>query len=91
MSSLTDIYVRDKHTGAVHKVGTNQHDALIVDENGTVHYYNMQNGCGCGADSRKNKTDGYEFLPGYYGDLGYMEDMRIVSEEELNNWKQNMY
>ena len=36
--SLIDLYVRDKSTGKIHKVGSDIHDGLWVDSNGTVHY-----------------------------------------------------
>ena len=42
--SLIDLYVKDRHTGLVHKVGTNKHDSLWVDSYGTVYYQNLQNG-----------------------------------------------
>lgn len=43
--TLIDIYVRDKSTGEIHRVGDNRHDSLDV-VNGKVLYYNLQNGCG---------------------------------------------
>lgn len=38
------IYVKDSNR--VHKIGENHHDTLIVNENGSLDYYNLQNGCG---------------------------------------------
>ena len=45
--SLTNLYIRDKYHGTIHRIGDNPHDCLTVDENGTVHYHNLQNGDGC--------------------------------------------
>lgn len=61
--SLIDLYVKDRHTGLVHKVGTNKHDSLWVDSYGTVYYQNLQNGDGCGSASKTDKEAGYEFIP----------------------------
>lgn len=44
---FTNLYIRDKYSGSVHRVGDNVHDMLYVDDEGTVHYCNMQNGDGC--------------------------------------------
>ena len=61
--ALIDLFVRDKITGEVHRVGEDVHDGLWVDDNGTVHYHNMQNGDGCAANSHTDIDAGYEFLP----------------------------
>ena len=59
--SLIDIYVRDKYTGRIHRVGDDVHDSFWVDRNGTLlaadetvysvkisrSSFNMQNGDGC--------------------------------------------
>lgn len=45
--SKTDLYIRDKYSGRIHRVGDNPHDMLTVDDEGTVHYSNLQNGDGC--------------------------------------------
>lgn len=66
-SSLCDLYVRDKATGRVHRIGSDKHDGLWVDEEGTVHYENLQNGDGCGAESRQDPLAGYEFVPSDFG------------------------
>lgn len=80
--SLIDLYVRDKSTGKIHKVGSDMHDGLWVDSNGTVHYQNLQNGDGCNANSHNDKFAGYEFMPSDFGALEVpndqnMSDMRI--------------
>lgn len=46
MSSLTDLYIKDVHSGKIHRVGDNQHDMLTI-QNGKLKYYNLQNGDGC--------------------------------------------
>lgn len=40
------LYVRDNTNGNIHEYGTNQHDALILQDDGSLHYQNLQNGCG---------------------------------------------
>lgn len=77
--SFTDIYVRDKYSGTIHRVGDNAHDELWVDRNGTLFYNNMQNGDGCMAYKSVNqaKTEhnpdeyqfGYEFVPMMDGEM----------------------
>ena len=69
--SLIDLYIKDKSTGKIHMIGRDVHDGLWVDNNGTVHYMNLQNGDGCGANSRNDELAGYEFVP---SDCGEMED-----------------
>ena len=44
---MIDLWIRDKYSGNVHKIGDDPHDCLMVDEEGTVHYYNLQCGDGC--------------------------------------------
>ena len=52
---MIEVYVMDKIEGGIHKVGTDIHDCLYVDDNGAVRYYNLQNGDG--------SSGGYEFVP----------------------------
>lgn len=69
---LTDFWVRDKLTGRVHKVGDEQHDSIWVDDEGELHYMNLQNGDGCSGKSHLKDGDGYEFVPSDCGTLeGY--------------------
>ena len=42
---LINLWVRDKHNGHIHQVGTDVHDSVVF-LCGQVTYYNMQNGCG---------------------------------------------
>ena len=52
-----DLYLKDNGAnGSVHKYGTNPHDSLILQEDGSLHYYNLQNGCGT-----LDPSEGYEF------------------------------
>ena len=36
------LYVKDNISGRVHEYGTNQHDALILQDDGSLHYENLQ-------------------------------------------------
>ena len=36
------LYVKDNASGRVHEYGTNQHDALILQNDGALHYENLQ-------------------------------------------------
>lgn len=65
----TDLYIRDKDSGRIHRVGDECHDGLWVDTSGTVHYFNLQNGDGCSDNSRMDKNAGYEFMPSDFGEL----------------------
>lgn len=65
----TDLYIRDKDSGRIHRVGNECHDGLWVDTGGTVHYFNLQNGDGCSDNSRMDKNAGYEFMPSDFGEL----------------------
>lgn len=65
----TDLYIRDKDSGRIHRVGDECHDGLWVDVDGTVHYFNLQNGDGCSDNSRMDKNAGYEFMPSDFGEL----------------------
>lgn len=40
------LFLRDNYSGTVHKYGDNKHDSLILEDDGSLHYYNLQNGCG---------------------------------------------
>ena len=61
---LTDIYVRDKSDGNVHRVGECRHDSLSV-FNGVVNYFNLQNGCGTLPDG----SGTYEFVGSDCGEM----------------------
>ena len=52
-----DLYLKDNGAnGSIHKYGTNPHDSLILKEDGSIEYYNLQNGTGTGCPE-----EGYEF------------------------------
>ena len=40
------LYLKDNTDGHIHEYGTNQHDSLVLQDDGSLHYYNLQNGCG---------------------------------------------
>ena len=50
------LYVKDNTSGRVHEYGTNQHDALILQNDGSLHYENLQ--CCAGT---MFPEDGYSF------------------------------
>ena len=60
--ALTDIYVRDKSDGSIHRVGDDRHDSLDV-RNGVVSYHNLQNGEGTG------EHGDYEFVDSMWGEM----------------------
>ena len=67
-------YVRDKETGRIHKVGTDQHDSIWVDAAGEVHYRNMQNGDGCSGKSHLDNRCGYEFVQSECGEIVFEDE-----------------
>lgn len=66
--SGAQLYIRDNTNGIVHKYGENQHDSLMLQDDGSIHYYNLQTGCGtmfqeegysfCRSDGRVPETCG---------------------------------
>jgi hypothetical protein len=65
------IYVRDKDTGYIHIVGTDQHDRLYLDDSGNIQYMNLQNG---------ETTEGcYEFV---LDEQGHNQNNLTFTEEE---------
>lgn len=57
--SMIDIYIRDKQSGLMHRVGDDIHDMLTINAEGQLCYRNLQNGDGC----RTGETGGgYEFV-----------------------------
>lgn len=55
------ITIIDNSSGYSHRVGSNIHDVLNVDnENGTITYSNLQNGCGSKRYSKHHKPE-YRF------------------------------
>lgn len=67
------IYVKDKETGYIHIVGTDQHDRLYLDDDGNIQYMNLQNG---------GTTEGnyeYEFV---LDEEGHNQNNLTFTEEE---------
>lgn len=71
---MVRLFVKDNLSGRIHEYGTNQHDSLVLQDNGSLHYYNLQNGCGTmfpdggysfvledGSDPR-NDTEGESYI-----------------------------
>lgn len=69
---MVDIFVKDKESGRVFRAGDDTHDMLTIDDEGQLHYTNLQNGDGC---STAYKGGGYEFVPNM-DDHGYAYDPR---------------
>lgn len=59
MSNI-DIYIRDKESNIVRRVGDNRHDMLTINEHGQLCYHNLQNGGGC--RTGEEPQDWYEFV-----------------------------
>ena len=58
---FTDLYVYDKATKKIHRIGDEKHDSLhVYDSNGKyeVRYYNLQNGEGGSA----NDEEGHDYV-----------------------------
>lgn len=69
------IYVKDKETGYIHIVGTDQHDRLYLDDNGNIQYMNLQN---CGT------TEGdYEFV---LDEQGHNQNNLTFTKEEQEKY-----
>lgn len=51
------LYIRDNQNGRIHEYGTNRHDALILMEDGSLHYENLQNCSGT-----QFQAEGYTFV-----------------------------
>lgn len=59
---FTDLYVYDKTTKKIHRIGDEKHDSLYVYDNNNgkyeVRYYNLQNGEGGSA----NDEEGHDYI-----------------------------
>lgn len=51
------LFIKDNVTGNVHEYGTDPHDALYVNKNGSLHYENLATLCGT-----KSQKTGYTFV-----------------------------
>lgn len=54
---MVKLFLRDNTSGRIHEYGSNQHDSLILQEDGSIHYHNMQNSTGT-----KFPEEGYTFV-----------------------------
>lgn len=79
MGSLIDLYVKDRHSGRIHRVGDDQHDQLTIEADGTLRYHNLQNGEGC--STRNDPRDGYMFVPNV-DDYGFNMDPREEEQDD---------
>jgi len=60
----TDLYIRDKSSGRIHRIGDDRHDMIMVSSDGKLVYQNLQ--CGEGAilgDREHENLFGFEFVP----------------------------
>ena len=53
---MLKLFVKDNTSGTIHEYGTNPHDAIILQEDGSLHYENMQSCVGT-----KFPEEGYSF------------------------------
>ena len=72
--SLIDLYIND--SGTIRRIGDNCHDQLTIDDEGRLHYYNLQNGDGCTlGEEREHDECFYEFVANT-DEYGYNADPR---------------
>lgn len=69
------IYVKDKETGYIHIVGTDQHDRLYLDDSGNIQYMNLQNGC--------TTEEDYEFV---LDEQGHNQNNLTFTKEEQEKY-----
>lgn len=74
------IYVKDKETGYIHIVGTDQHDRLYLDDDGNIQYMNLQNG--------GTTEEDYEFVLDEQGHN--QNDLTFTKEEQEKYGLSNM-
>ena len=82
---LCDLYVIDKTTNEIHRIGEGCHDSLIVYADG-VRYYDMQNGDGGGPDN--DPRSGYCILQTFHG--AFSEDVGIWDDRFREQIKKYM-
>lgn len=63
---LCDMYVIDRESGDIHKIGDDTHDSIVI-MGGEVHYHNLQNGDG--GTCRDDKDCGYCIIESRHGML----------------------
>lgn len=74
---MVRLFVRDVSTGTVHELGTDVHDSLIRNDDGSLSYYNLQNGCGTADEYEFCLPDGDEPDPMYDSSV-WFSGMRII-------------
>lgn len=88
---FTDLYVLDKQSGRIHRIGDDRHDSLDSWVFGEVRYHNLQNGDGGGVEDKEGY--GYVILKtdaGYFNDEYGIIDRRY--EKEIKAYlKENGY
>lgn len=55
---MVKLYIKSNYDGRIHEYGTNPHDSLILQPDGSLHYYNLQ--CGEGSEYASEKG-GFSF------------------------------
>ncbi len=50
------LYIKDNTNGMIHEYGTNPHDCLELQSDGSIHYFNLQDSCGT-----QYAEEGYSF------------------------------
>lgn len=82
--SLTSLYVFDRETKRIHRIGDDPHDALYV-RNGAIRYHNMKNGDGGGCEN--DHSYGYVILQSKDGfledEFGIIIDKRFEKEIQV--------
>ena len=53
---MVKLYLKDNQSGHIHEYGSNQHDSLVLQDDGSLHYHNLQNGTGT-----RIPEEGYSF------------------------------
>ena len=86
--SLTSLYVYDKETKRIHRIGDERHEALYV-INGEIRYHNLQNGDGGGVKDEEGcgyvileSEDG--FLENEFGILDKRYEEEIQTEVDIS-------
>lgn len=74
-----DLYIKDRSSGQIHRIGDDPHDSLYVDHNGSVHYFNIHCGDGAGPYSMMDKKAGFEFIE---SDCGEPYDKSVLEAAE---------
>jgi hypothetical protein len=75
------IKIKDLETGGEHIVGTDSHDMLLV-HNGTIKYYNLQNGDGSGEYGTYTFSGSEDEMFGTYIDFVTFEELQQIYEEQ---------